>query len=79
MVLAVPGRGEHTSEGRLRGRILDEPRGGGGFGYDPFFLVEGTNLTLAEMELAEKNRMSHRGCALRTLLPHILSLKDPYP
>jgi XTP/dITP diphosphohydrolase len=76
MVLAVPGHGEHTSEGRLRGRILGEPRGQGGFGFDPLFLVEGTNLTLAELEPAEKNQLSHRGRALRDLLPQILSLKD---
>ncbi|MFC5971909.1 non-canonical purine NTP pyrophosphatase [Halomarina salina] len=50
-------------EGRVRGRIV-EPRGEGGFGYDPIFEHDGT--TLAEMSAAEKNAISHRGRALAT-------------
>ncbi|MBI5016088.1 MAG: XTP/dITP diphosphatase [Deltaproteobacteria bacterium] len=75
MVLAVPGNGEFTAEGRVLGRILQAPRGTRGFGYDPLFLVEGTDWTLAEMELAEKNALSHRARALRALLPRVLALR----
>lgn len=52
---------------RWRGRILDERRGEGGFGYDPVFLDEGLMKSGAEMSLAEKNSRSHRGKAFRDL------------
>ena len=71
MVLALPGDGEWAAEGRLEGRILDSPRGNGGFGYDPLFCVESAGQTLAEMAPGEKNRLSHRGQALRQLLPRL--------
>jgi XTP/dITP diphosphohydrolase len=50
------------------GRIGREPRGRGGFGYDPLFLVDDGARTAAELEPAEKNRRSHRGLALRGLV-----------
>jgi XTP/dITP diphosphohydrolase len=50
------------------GRIATAPRGSGGFGYDPLFLVAGAERTAAEFEPAEKNRVSHRGKALRALV-----------
>jgi XTP/dITP diphosphohydrolase len=56
------------AEGTWHGRIVDVPRGGGGFGYDPHFLDEGSGLTGAEMPLAQKNLVSHRGKALRALI-----------
>lgn len=55
-------------EGVWRGRILDAPRGGGGFGYDPVFFVESLGRTAAELSRAEKNAVSHRGLALAQLL-----------
>jgi XTP/dITP diphosphohydrolase len=54
--------------GRLEGEILAEPRGAGGFGYDPLFLVPDFGKTLAELPLAEKNGISHRGRALRQVV-----------
>lgn len=51
--------------GRLPGMILESPRGAGGFGYDPLFYVPAHGQTLAELPLAEKNAISHRGQALR--------------
>ncbi|AMV71953.1 XTP/dITP diphosphatase [Desulfuromonas carbonis] len=54
----------HTFEGRLEGLILETPRGEGGFGYDPLFLVREYGKTLAELPLEVKNRISHRGQAL---------------
>lgn len=74
MVLALPGGGEHAAEGRVEGRVLASPRGDQGFGYDPLFLVEGTGRTLAELELGEKNALSHRARALRAILPRVLAL-----
>ncbi|MDZ7289853.1 MAG: XTP/dITP diphosphatase [candidate division KSB1 bacterium] len=54
----------HLVDGRCRGLITFAPRGRGGFGYDPVFLVPELNKTLAELTLAEKNQISHRGRAL---------------
>ena len=50
------------------GRIIRMPRGSGGFGYDPLFVVEGSSRTAAEFDPSEKNRVSHRGLALRALV-----------
>jgi XTP/dITP diphosphohydrolase len=55
------------AEGRWHGRILEVPRGAGGFGYDPLFLPDGSDLGAAEIEPALKNRLSHRGQALDVL------------
>ncbi len=59
--------GEWTFEGIVRGRILERRKGTGGFGYDPLFLPDGFNKTLAEMTMEEKNHISHRGIAVRKL------------
>jgi len=56
-----------TAEGVWEGSILDSPRGTGGFGYDPYFWVAELNASAAELSLADKNRRSHRGAALRAL------------
>ena len=74
MVLAAPGGEPCCAEGRLEGRILEAPRGSGGFGYDPLFLVEAAGRTLAEMNVTEKNRLSHRARALSVLLPRLRRL-----
>ena len=58
-------------EGVWRGRILDGPRGAGGFGYDPVFFVETLGRTAAELTRAEKNAVSHRGQALARLLERL--------
>lgn len=55
-------------EGRVNGVILDQNRGRDGFGYDPLFLVPEYGKTFAELPLEVKNRISHRGMALRQLL-----------
>ena len=56
------------AEGRWDGEIIATPRGQGGFGYDPHFLLPQAGLTVAEMPAEDKNRLSHRGQALRSLL-----------
>ena len=57
-----------TVEGAMEGTILTEMRGDGGFGYDPVFIPDGYELSYAEFEPAEKNRISHRGRALQTAI-----------
>lgn len=54
-----------TAEGEVRGRIIHEPRGDHGFGYDPVFVPEGFDQTFAELPGEVKNRFSHRGNALQ--------------
>ncbi|GAB7026209.1 XTP/dITP diphosphatase [Geotalea toluenoxydans] len=67
VALCYPDGSCHTFDGELRGLILDSPRGSEGFGYDPLFLVPEYNLTLAELPMSIKNRISHRGKALEAL------------
>jgi len=62
------------AEGVWRGCIVDAPRGSGGFGYDPHFQDDETGLTGAELPLAQKNELSHRGKAMRQLLARLGSL-----
>lgn len=68
LALVLPTGEEHVFEGRTTGVILDAPRGAGGFGYDPLFLSDDLGQTFAEAALADKNRISHRGRALRAFL-----------
>jgi XTP/dITP diphosphohydrolase len=56
------------ADGRWNGVMLDRPRGEGGFGYDPYFLIPEVGMTAAELPAADKNRLSHRGQALRLLV-----------
>jgi XTP/dITP diphosphohydrolase len=62
--------------GTWEGVILTEPRGEGGFGYDPLFFVPSHNCAAAELDKAEKNRISHRGKAMRELLQKLSALTD---
>ncbi len=61
-------------EGRCAGRIIEAPRGVGGFGYDPVFLVPELGLTFAEMDKATKGRVGHRGRAFALLEPGLREL-----
>lgn len=65
MAYVTPDGTEQLFEGKVKGTIIDQPRGEHGFGYDPLFLVDGYQQTMAELPLDEKNRISHRGQALR--------------
>ena len=71
--LVTPGGEERVIEGRLDGTIVREPRGSGGFGYDPIFQPDGESRTTAEMDPAEKDAISHRGRAFRALVPLVAS------
>lgn len=74
--LAVPGPGTGSREvveyGQLEGTLLREPRGDGGFGYDPVLRPAGEERSCAELSAEEKNAISHRGKAFRALLPAIV-------
>jgi XTP/dITP diphosphohydrolase len=74
--LVVPGGVEHCVEGRMRGTIIREPRGTGGFGYDPIFVPDGETRTTAEMTAAEKDAISHRGRAFRAMAEFLPSALD---
>jgi XTP/dITP diphosphohydrolase len=91
MVLIDPASGaEHVAEGRCEGWIARSPRGSGGFGYDPVFVVRGsgagvsstggeregnrTERTMAELTEAEKNVISHRARAFAAIVPHLKAL-----
>lgn len=73
MALCSPSGDCRLFEGRLDGEILLQPRGEGGFGYDPLFMVPRYGRTLAELPLDVKNRISHRGLALKKLTDHLLA------
>jgi XTP/dITP diphosphohydrolase len=77
--LAMPGGEDRVVEGRVDGVLVREPRGSGGFGYDPIFLPEGSDRTTAEMSSAEKHAISHRGRAFRALVPVINDLVVAQP
>jgi XTP/dITP diphosphohydrolase len=70
-VVTPEGR-EYVGEGTCEGRIAFEPRGSGGFGYDPWFIPEGETRTMAELTPEEKDAISHRGKALRRLAEQLI-------
>jgi len=67
VVLVLPDGREWTVHGEMRGRLVREPRGTGGFGYDPIFVADGHTRTSAELTPSEKDAISHRGQAMRAL------------
>jgi XTP/dITP diphosphohydrolase len=64
---------EYQFEGEVKGKILLERMGTGGFGYDPVFIPNGFSITLAEMTMEEKNKISHRAKAIEKLVKFINS------
>lgn len=63
-------------EGIVNGHILEEKRGTTGFGYDPIFQPDESNLCFAEMPMNEKNKISHRGRAIQKLVEYLLKLEN---
>ena len=76
MAVVVPDGRTWTSDGVCEGRILREPRGESGFGYDPLFVPAGYDSTFAELDARTKNRISHRAMALRRIAETLGALKD---
>ncbi|MDX1619581.1 MAG: RdgB/HAM1 family non-canonical purine NTP pyrophosphatase [Nitriliruptorales bacterium] len=72
--LVTPDGREWTERGTMEGRIVDEPRGEGGFGYDPLFVSEGETRTNAELSPEEKDARSHRGEAFRAIRDDVARL-----
>lgn len=73
IALTLDGK-EHLFEGEIAGRIIEERRGAGGFGYDPIFIPDGETRTFAEMDDAQKNGISHRARAVKKLVAFLDSL-----
>ncbi|RME28177.1 MAG: RdgB/HAM1 family non-canonical purine NTP pyrophosphatase [Deltaproteobacteria bacterium] len=71
MALVRPDGQHLIARGECPGTIIGQPRGEGGFGYDPVFVPDGHERTMAEMSMEEKNALSHRGRALRRLVEMI--------
>lgn len=71
VALSSPDGDVRCVEGRLEGRISEEASGSEGFGYDPVFLIPDLGKTLAEISAEKKNSISHRGRAIRAILPEI--------
>jgi XTP/dITP diphosphohydrolase len=72
--LVAPSGVQIVREGRMPGRLIRHRRGSHGFGYDPIFVPSGYSVTSAELPPDEKDEISHRGQALRALLPDILEV-----
>jgi len=71
LCLASPERVLIETQGKVEGRIIDEPAGTGGFGYDPVMFLPELGKTVAQLSDAEKNALSHRGNAIRELIPKL--------
>jgi XTP/dITP diphosphohydrolase len=69
--LVLPSGEEYVVQGQVDGVLLTQRRGVGGFGYDPIFLPDGFDITTAEMTSDQKDAISHRGQAMRALVPLI--------
>lgn len=72
VITLITKEGTHQFEGVVKGQILTERKGQGGFGYDPVFLPDGSSKTLSEMTMEEKNKISHRGIAVKKLIEFLL-------
>jgi len=75
LAFILPDGTEHTFEGRVDGMIVPEKRGQNGFGFDPVFYVPSLGKTTAELNPAEKNKISHRGLAVQKLQSFLLEQK----
>ena len=75
-IAIVAPNAEYVMHGWMHGKVIDTPRGEGGFGYDPIFVPEGFDKTLGELEPEVKKRLSHRSKALRLAKPIIEMLKN---
>lgn len=71
VIALVEGEEIRFFEGRVDGKITAEVKGEGGFGYDPIFQPDGSNLTFAEMDASAKNEISHRGRAVARLMEYL--------
>ncbi|MFW2513826.1 RdgB/HAM1 family non-canonical purine NTP pyrophosphatase [Demequina sp. SO4-13] len=74
----TPDGREFVEVGHMRGTVVREARGAGGFGYDPAFVADGQSVTNAQLAPERKNELSHRGAAFRAMAPHVAAvLSEP--
>jgi XTP/dITP diphosphohydrolase len=73
MALVLPDGTKHVRVGEMRGRLAVSPAGHNGFGYDPLFVAEGNTMTNGELEPSAKDAISHRGRAVRAILPVLVA------
>jgi len=76
VIALIIGGKEYLFEGIIRGTIITKKKGREGFGYDPVFVPEGNNMTFAEMDLNEKNKISHRAQAFEQLKSFLSSYQE---
>ena len=76
VIALLVGEESHLFEGIVRGTIIEERRGEGGFGYDPIFVPEGYDLTFSELGSEVKNCISHRAKAVKQLAEYLLTTND---
>jgi XTP/dITP diphosphohydrolase len=76
MALVRPDGTEEVLRRTMEGVVIDAPRGGGGFGYDPIFVTDGHDVTNAELAPQDKDAVSHRGQAVRAMLPLLARLEE---
>jgi XTP/dITP diphosphohydrolase len=74
VAIATPAGKMYYAQGNCPGEIIPQERGTNGFGYDPIFLIPEVNLTMAELSMTEKNRLSHRARAIKAALPILHAL-----
>lgn len=74
--LVTPDGDEHTVRGTMEGQVRDCPTGDGGFGYDPYFVAAGNEVSNAELTPEQKDAISHRGAAFRAIRPLVEELLD---
>jgi XTP/dITP diphosphohydrolase len=78
VAVALPNSELFFSEGICRGEIVPEEKGDFGFGYDPIFFIAETQKTMAELTLEQKNKISHRGKAIKNAIPILVDLYNRY-
>jgi XTP/dITP diphosphohydrolase len=74
VAIAAPDEKLYYAQGNCPGEVIPEERGTNGFGYDPIFLIHEIGLTMAELSMTEKNRLSHRARAVKAALPILHAL-----
>jgi XTP/dITP diphosphohydrolase len=74
VAVALPSGEVELATGQCEGEIIPKERGSNGFGYDPIFFIPGLGCTMAELEMNEKNRLSHRARAVQNAIPIIMHM-----
>jgi len=79
VAVVLPSGGIQITNGECEGEIIPEERGSNGFGYDPIFFIPGIGRTMAELEMDEKNRLSHRALAIKNAIPILIDIFNINP